>query len=43
MVFVSIPFELLVEKYLSQVVEHRVNVEIVLKAEALERFFFTEF
>jgi sugar phosphate isomerase/epimerase len=43
LVFVSVPFELLLEKYFSKVIEHRVNVEVVLKAEALDRYFFPDF
>ncbi len=42
-VFVSVPFELLVEKYFPKVIEYRVNVEIGLKAEVLDKLFFTEF
>lgn len=40
---ISIPFELLKEKYLSKVLEERVFVEISIKAEVLENFARSEF
>ncbi len=41
--FVSIPFFLLKEKYLSYVIHHRVNVEIALRGDDLDRFNFKDF
>lgn len=43
LILVSIPFELLKEKYLRLVLENSVNVEISLKAEVLESFSRKEF
>lgn len=40
---ISIPFELLKEKYLPQVLEKRFNLEIVIKAEALDYFARSDF
>jgi len=42
-VFVSVPYELIVQKYLNQIIEHKIDIEIGLKAEVLDRFFFSEF
>ncbi len=43
MVFVSIPWELLIKKYLSLVLENRINVEIGINAKALDNFGYLEF
>lgn len=43
LVFVSIPWKLLVEKYLSLVLENKVNVEISLNAETLDKYSFLDF
>ncbi len=43
LVFVSIPFNLLVERYLEKVVKNRINVEIAINAESLENYSYKRF
>ncbi len=43
LIFVSIPWELLINKYLTLILQHRVNLEIALNAEALESYSYLEF
>ncbi len=38
LIFVSIPWELLINKYLSLIIQNRVNLEIALSAEVLENY-----
>ncbi|WP_038055184.1 sugar phosphate isomerase/epimerase family protein [Thermodesulfobacterium hydrogeniphilum] len=38
LVFVSVPFNLLVEKYLSHIFKNRINVEIALNTESLDNY-----
>ncbi len=38
LVFVSVPFNLLVEKYLSEILQNKINVEIALNAESLDNY-----
>jgi sugar phosphate isomerase/epimerase len=42
-VLVSIPFPLLKEKYLDEVLKNEINVEVVLNAEALDTYSYKEF
>ena len=43
MIFVSIPFTLLKEKYLDLVLKHGLNVEVALHADALDRYRYKDF
>ena len=42
-VFISIPFDLLLEKYLPLVIENKIDIEIILKQEALDTYSVSEF
>ncbi|MBO8143370.1 MAG: sugar phosphate isomerase/epimerase [Thermodesulfobacterium sp.] len=43
LVFVSIPWELLINKYLPLVLENKINVEIALNAKALDNYSYLDF
>lgn len=43
LVFVSVPWELLVNKYLHLILEHKINVEIAINAKALDKYSYFEF